>query len=309
MNRELVRALMAQHRANRPEEQHDVTQHGPILHISDIQCLGFLLTQVGPAGYLPGAGDTGLHQHAGGIQLVVLGHFLRQRRTRTDHAHVTPEYIQELRKLVNRVFTNELAHLGDSGVILHLEDEPIRLPGLLRQLCLHLVGVHHHGTEFDHLERLTTAAHAGLHVKNRPAISHLDGNGPRDGNNRGANQCHQRHHNIEHTLLEHGPRRILRQADGHHRGTLNHTDVGLMAAHIHRRGNQRHFQVHGLHVQHKRVEIVREPVHHISNHHRLHAHGRGAFGKILAIWQRGDIPTTNLTDPLLNSAVTSTAFT
>ena len=73
MNRELVRALMAQHRANRPEEQHDVTQHGPILHISDIQCLGFLLTQVGPAGYLPGAGDTGLHQHAGGIQLVVTG--------------------------------------------------------------------------------------------------------------------------------------------------------------------------------------------------------------------------------------------
>ena len=72
-----------------------------------------------------------------------------------------------------------------------------------------------------------------------------------------------------------------------------------MAAHIHRGGNQRHFQVHGLHVQHKRVEIVREPVHHISNHHRLHAHGRGTFGEVLAIWQRGDIPTTNLTDPLL----------
>ena len=72
-----------------------------------------------------------------------------------------------------------------------------------------------------------------------------------------------------------------------------------MAAHIHRGGNQRHFQVHGLHVQYKRVEIVREPVHHIRYHHRLHAHGRGAFGKILAIWQRGDIPTTNLTDPLL----------
>lgn len=71
-----------------------------------------------------------------------------------------------------------------------------------------------------------------------------------------------------------------------------------MAAHIHRGGNQRHFQVHGLHVQHKRVEIVREPVHHIRYHHRLHAHGHGTFGEILTIRQRHDVPAADLMNPL-----------
>lgn len=47
MNRELVRTLMGQHSSNRPEEQHDVSQHGPVLHVVDVQILGPLLAQVG----------------------------------------------------------------------------------------------------------------------------------------------------------------------------------------------------------------------------------------------------------------------
>lgn len=89
------------------------------------------------------------------------------------------------------------------------------------------------------------------------------------------------------------------QTDGHHCGTLNHADGGLMAAHIHSGSNQRDLQIHGLHTQHERVEIIGEPMHHIRHHHRLHTHGDGTFGEVLAIRERHDVPAANLTDTLL----------
>ena len=132
------------------EKQHDVSQHGPVLHIADVQRLGFFLTQVGSARHLPRTGNTRLHQHTSGIRLVVLCHFLGQRRARAHHAHVALEHVQELRELVDGELTDKLAHLGDSRIVLHLEDKTTILTGFFRQFRLHLVRIHHHRTELDH---------------------------------------------------------------------------------------------------------------------------------------------------------------
>ena len=72
-----------------------------------------------------------------------------------------------------------------------------------------------------------------------------------------------------------------------------------MATHVHCGSDHRNLQIHGFHVQHKRVEIIREALHNIRDHHRLRAHGNGTFGKVLAIRERCDVSAANLTNPLL----------
>ena len=131
------------------EKQHDVSQHGPVLHIADVQRLGFFLTQVGSARHLPRTGNTRLHQHTSGIRLVVLCHFLGQRRARAHHAHVALEHVQELRELVDGVLADELPDLGDARIVLHLEHGACDLV-LLLELGEALVGVLVHGAKLPH---------------------------------------------------------------------------------------------------------------------------------------------------------------
>ena len=72
-----------------------------------------------------------------------------------------------------------------------------------------------------------------------------------------------------------------------------------MATHIHCGGDNCDLQIHGFQIQHECVEIIGKTLHHIGDHHRLHTHGHGTFGEILAIRQRHDISAANLMDPLL----------
>ena len=132
---------------------------------------------------MPRTGDAGLDQHAGGVQTVVTGVFLRQRRARPHYGHIAHPHVEELRQLVNGEAANEMPHLGDAWVVLHLEDEAVGLAGFFCELLLERVGVHHHRTELVHLERLAAQAHTGLLVEHRSAIRDFDGDRHRDGDN------------------------------------------------------------------------------------------------------------------------------
>ena len=127
---------MAEHCTDGAEQQHYVTQHGPVLHVAHIQRLGFLGAQIGTTGHLPRAGDAGLDQHSRGVQLAIALVLFRQWRTWTYHAHVSYEHIEELRQFIYGETTNEMTDFRDSRVILHLEDEAVLLAGLFSQLGL-----------------------------------------------------------------------------------------------------------------------------------------------------------------------------
>ena len=72
-----------------------------------------------------------------------------------------------------------------------------------------------------------------------------------------------------------------------------------MTTHVHCGSDHRNLQIHGFHVQHKRVEIIREALHNIRDHHRLRTHRSGTFSEVPAIRQHENVPTTDLTDSFL----------
>ena len=68
-----------------------------------------------------------------------------------------------------------------------------------------------------------------------------------------------------------------------------------MAACVDRGCDHRDLQVHGFGIQHERVEIIGEALHHVGNHHRLGAASDGTLREIRVIRQYGNILAANLT--------------
>ena len=78
---------------------------------------------------------------------------LGQVRTRTDHAHLAAQHVEELRELVDAQFTEPAARRKNPVIV-------------RRGLPRHVVVVHRHGAKLDDVEILVLQAGAGLAVKN-----------------------------------------------------------------------------------------------------------------------------------------------
>ena len=128
---------------------------------------------VAPAADLPGAGDSRHDREpaviAFGVESLELLAVPELQGAGTDQAHLPDEDVPELGKLVDAGTPEEPAQGRDPRVVLDLEeDTAFRLvPGL--QVPEPLLGVRHHGPEFQAPELLTTQAHPLLPEQDRPS--------------------------------------------------------------------------------------------------------------------------------------------
>ena len=177
---------------------------------------------------LPPAGDTGLHGQALQVVLGVLRHLVGQRRARAHDGHLAQEHVEELRELVDGVLADELADLGDAGVLAHLEHGAgdLVLPPELGEA---LVGVAVHGSEFPHAEGGQAAvavglAHADLAVERVALALQADGRGQ-----------HQAGHGDDgqHAAAEYDVERALDGAVGQARAVPIFNGLHGLVAHAH----------------------------------------------------------------------------
>ena len=126
---------------------------------------------------LPIAGDTRLNGQAKLVAQGVLAHLARKRRARAHDGHVANKHVPELRELVERGLADELAHAGDAGVVLDLEDGAVLLVD---------------GAELCHLEDAPALAHTLLE-KERGAVGVVN---PNDQSN-DKKKWRERHENAE----------------------------------------------------------------------------------------------------------------
>src|SRR5437867_10968036 len=103
--------------------------------------------------HLPRPRDSGLHIEAGVMMFFVERHFRRQRRPRPDERHLTPQHIDELRKLVETRPPQPGAQPGDARVTQNLEEAAIGINAALEQLVPMALSIRHHRPELEDLEK------------------------------------------------------------------------------------------------------------------------------------------------------------
>ena len=207
----------------------------------------------------------------GALVLLVL---VQRGRPGAHQAHIAPEDIEELGQLVDTGLADELAHLGDAGIVLHLEHEAVHfVPG--HQLFLPLLRVHIHTAELVDIEHTAVAAHTALFEDQRAGAFQLEGDG-HDGNDGDAEDAaHQTAHNVQHPLEGLVAEFELHGAHGDHIATgaaaqaaAQAGGAGLIAADIldavQQGQTEMDGQSHALHlfqIRHKGITAVHGDVH------------------------------------------------
>ena len=87
----------------------EITDHGPVLHVRQVEPNRFLPRQIGPATDLPQTGDARADQQPARTWSVVGLHLVAQRRPRPDDTHVLEQHVEELRELVDAVAAQQAA--------------------------------------------------------------------------------------------------------------------------------------------------------------------------------------------------------
>src|SRR5215831_17670331 len=170
----LVSAGTVGNRRESLPEDLQVKGEGPVLHVTQVEPFRLVPGQIRPTADLPQAGDARLDRQPAPHMVPVLRHLDGQRRAGPDQRHVAEQDVEQLRKLVQRPPAQPGTGPGDPWVPVQLEQRPI--PVVLRQqLRLPRLGVHHHGPELPHAERLPILAGPGLPEEDGPAIGDLYG--------------------------------------------------------------------------------------------------------------------------------------
>src|SRR5215813_3628588 len=171
------------------------------------------------------------------MPVTVVSHFIRQRRTRTNNAHLTLQHVDDLRQLVHREAAHPASQSSQPRIVFQLSvDRFVARPliGILsinrtsHQIAMSLI-VNRvvHGPELEHQEHLPIHAHSLLLQEDRTTRFHLYQNrkhkprGPRNRKQR------KRHNYIHRPLQEPArtPQRLLVQLD--HRQRTDGSDLGL----------------------------------------------------------------------------------
>ena len=133
------------------------------------------MAQKGPVGQLDGIGLAGKDV----LPNVLYG---------AHKGHGAAEHVDELAQLVQTAFADQFAHAGDAAIVAHGD------------LCADLVGILHHGAEFEDAELLSVLGHAHLSVEHRAGGIQLDGDGQQQKHRRQHHQHQRRHHHIKDAL-------------------------------------------------------------------------------------------------------------
>src|SRR5215207_2424668 len=157
----LVRA--AEERQRRSQEDLQVEERAPVLHVPDVQLDSLLPGKRGPAVDLRPAGDARLHVEAAPLAIRVLLDLVAQGWARPDQAHVAADDVPELRQLVEREPPQDASGPRDARIA--LVHGP---PGSL------LLGAGHHRAELEQLEVLAVPPDAPLPVEDGAAVLELD---------------------------------------------------------------------------------------------------------------------------------------
>ncbi len=161
---------------------------------------------------LPQAGNSGLgFQQSAAMPGGIGFNFIRHRRTRSDQRHFSAQHVDKLRQFVEAGAPQEIADLGDAGIVGKFEHSLGNAVG--RILCglasnqlanvfLVLAGivVDVHGTEFEKGKRRSVFADALLPEQNRSARRQLDGGGNQEENRREQRQQDQAARHVHHSF-------------------------------------------------------------------------------------------------------------
>ena len=91
---------------------------------------------------------------------------MRQRGSWPNDRHISPEHIEELRKLVYSRLSQYPSHTSHPRVVGNFKNWTILLVALPQAPCLQISALNH-GTKLVHLELATALAYANLSKENR----------------------------------------------------------------------------------------------------------------------------------------------
>ncbi len=118
-----MRSIAYEYSSGSTQENLEVEPRRPSLGISEIQADHVIKLDPASTTHLPETGNARLHfQDSLPVPCLVGCYFVRNRRTRSDQRHFSPEHIQELRKFIQATPPQERSYRRDSSVVRKLVD-------------------------------------------------------------------------------------------------------------------------------------------------------------------------------------------
>ena len=118
----LLSPSITKNNGDRFQNDLEIQPQRPIIDVRAVQANYFFeIGDVGSSADLPKTGESGHQGKTALVVVVVLLVFCNGGRTGANKRHIAQQNVPELGKFVNGCAADELAYLGDAGIILHLE--------------------------------------------------------------------------------------------------------------------------------------------------------------------------------------------
>lgn len=168
----------------------------------------------------------------------VVDKLLIDNGTRAHNTHVAFDYVDELRKLIQRRLAQDAPHLRDAWIVFDLALR-LPLPKLFRaQILLDVVSISDHGAELEEVEVLAVEANATLGVEGRALGLKVDNETQDEAGNEGDYYDRKAEEDVEQALADVavelaagarvGDRRNLAK-----RVEMRPLDIGVRQNHLH----------------------------------------------------------------------------
>src|SRR5450756_3037041 len=164
-----VRSSSGQDGTRRLPQDHQVHRDRPVVHVSQIEAHGLVPVEVGSSADLPQAGQSRLDVQATVDRVRVARHLSGEGRTRSDQRHVAADHVPQLRQLVDREPSEQVADGRNSRVSTYLEQDA-RTLALRLELVSSEVRIAEHAAQLPQRERGAVHADPGLSVE-RAAVA------------------------------------------------------------------------------------------------------------------------------------------
>lgn len=116
-----IGSFTACHYTSCPPQQNKVQPHGPVMNIPVIHLHSFRIVNVISSAGLPDACNA-RPNHGIFLEIYAIsGNFRLHDRPRSYEAHLTFQYVPELRQLIEAGLSKEGAAFGDAGIVLQFE--------------------------------------------------------------------------------------------------------------------------------------------------------------------------------------------
>ncbi len=146
-----------------------VEPSGSVLVIFSVHLDSFFVSRAASAHTLPKPGATRLHSRIHVLLIAILLDFGRYDRARADETHISDQYVEELRELIQARLSQEVAKFRYTRVVLDLVGGPVLLPKLWVG-SEDFFSVSHHRPKLVDFERLAILADALLLERDRKPV-------------------------------------------------------------------------------------------------------------------------------------------